>query len=423
MPKPTFIDVFSGCGGLSLGLENAGWKGVFAVEKHLHPFETLKYNLIDRSEGSYDWPEWLPVEPISVEDLIDQFESKLKALAGTIDLIAGGPPCQGFSMAGRRAPDDPRNKMTEHYLRLVEIIEPKLILIENVRGFTNTKHPSPDDDDAITYDKHVMGRLKSLGYDTWSRLLMASEWGVPQNRPRFFIIAMKGGKEEGIDPFLRLTAARSAFLESKGLPTDRAVTTEEALHDLVLDGKPLQRCDDGGVDGFMQLQYVEPFQAGAYVDLMRDGAVGAPDGLRLARHSEEITERFRDIIATCKAGRHLSDADRERFSMKKRSLTLLASDAPACTITTLPDDVIHYAEPRILTVRECARLQSFPDWFSFRGPYTTGGPRRAKDCPRYTQVGNAVPPLLAEAMGKILRELISIVRNDRLDTSKVDEMA
>ena len=95
----------------------------------------------------------------------------------------------------------------------------------------------------------------------------------------------------------------------------------------------------------------------------------------------------------------MSDHDRDRFGLLKHRVYPMSSNVPAPTITTLPDDVVHYSDPRILTVRESARLQSFPDWFEFGGKFTTGGNRRKQECPRYTQVGNAVPPLLARAIG------------------------
>lgn len=401
MHNPRFIDVFAGCGGLSLGLIEAGWSGLFAIERHESAFDTLHSNLAEK----FDWPAWLPAQACSIEDLLANHSESLKNLKGTVDLIAGGPPCQGFSTAGKRRADDPRNKMTEHYLRLVELVDPTLILIENVRGFTNTAHHKADDETNVSYAGYVCNRLKALGYDVSSKLLMASDWGVPQNRPRFFIIAAKGIKANGIEPFLRLEVSRTSFLKGKGLSPSCPVSVEDAIGDLEIQGKVLVPCADGGVSGFEQVAYAQPSSVGPYLSLMRARASGSPDGLRLPRHAQEIKQRFARIIATCKAGRHLSEDDRKRLGMKKRSTTLLAADAPACTITTLPDDVLHYSEPRILTVRECARLQSFPDWFCFRGPYTTGGPQRSSACPRYTQVGNAVPPLLAEGLGQTLLEL------------------
>ncbi|MFZ5746189.1 MAG: DNA cytosine methyltransferase [Pseudomonadota bacterium] len=411
MHQPRFIDVFAGCGGLSLGLIQGGWRGCFAIERHASAFDTLHSNLASH----FDWPEWFPAKACSIEDLLAKYPNELEALRGQIDLIAGGPPCQGFSTAGKRRADDPRNRMTEHYLSLVELVQPSAVLIENVRGFSNTTHHRDGDDDSdVSYAGYVSARLRKLGYDVSSKLLMASEWGVPQNRPRFFIVAVKGVKSRGIDPFLRLSVSRPGYLEKKGLSALNSVSVEEAIGDLTVADKELISCEDGGVAGFQQIAYSEPTSANPYLSLMRADARNELDGLRLPRHGKETRDRFSEIIATCQAGRHLSEEDRKRLKMKKRSTTLLARDAPACTITTLPDDVLHYSEPRILTVRECARLQSFPDWFSFKGPYTTGGALRATACPRYTQVGNAVPPLLAEALGRVLIELAALCRDQSL---------
>jgi DNA (cytosine-5)-methyltransferase 1 len=131
----------------------------------------------------------------------------------------------------------------------------------------------------------------------------------------------------------------------------------------------------------------------------------------LARHSDNIADRFQEIIKLSHAeGRlntSISDEMRALFGLKKRALRVLDPDRPSPTITSLPDDLLHYREPRALTVRENARLQSFPDWFSFKGKYTTGGHLRRKEVPRFTQVANAVPPLVARAFGEMLIELLS----------------
>jgi DNA (cytosine-5)-methyltransferase 1 len=298
--------------------------------------------------------------------------------------------------------------LIKQYLRFIDLVRPPLILLENVRGFKTmrVKNGAP-----LTYSDLVKDELSALGYDVWTSLLVASDWGVPQRRPRFFVVAIREGLARGVDPFLRLRVTRRAFLRAKGLPTDAPTSARMALADLEISGKSLVSCQDGGSAGFFQLEYEQPESLNPYCELMRRGAGAELDGLRLARHSIEVESRFREILATCAAGRHLSEEDRARFKSQKRSLTPLAADQPSCTITTLPDDVLHYSEPRILTVRECARLQSFPDWFSFRGPYTTGGPRRRNDCPRYTQVGNAVPPMMAEAIGAMLSSLLAQPRN------------
>ena len=127
--------------------------------------------------------------------------------------------------------------------------------------------------------------------------------------------------------------------------------------------------------------------------------------MRLARHRPDTLRKFKEILETCPKGKSLPKEFRDKYNIRKQCFTPLHPDELAKTITTLPDDLLHYSEPRILTVRECARLQSFPDWFDFLGKYTTGGARRKEECPRYTQVGNAVPPLMAEALGLKIIEM------------------
>lgn len=393
MGQQSFIDLFAGCGGLSLGLRRAGWKSLFAVEAHRDAFATYCHN--HATEGD-KWPEWLPREAMRIELLISDHRRNLTRLKGSVDLVAGGPPCQGFSTAGRRRADDPRNRMVRHYLDFLRLVEPRLVLLENVRGFTTMQLNS-----AGSYAAHVIEELEKMGYRVWSEMLVASDWGVPQRRPRFFVIAARDDGLEGIDPFLRMRVGRRHFLGSRGLPVDREVGVGEAIGDLKTHGIPLVPYPGDGV-GFMQIKYIAPEAPSAYLALMRANAPASLSGLRLPRHSRAVTARFKSILDTCRAGVPLSKEDRSRLGMQKRSLTLLAADKPSCTVTTLPDDMVHHQEPRILTVRECARLQSFPDSFEFLGPYTTGGDRRREACPRYTQVGNAVPPLLGEAIGEVL---------------------
>jgi DNA (cytosine-5)-methyltransferase 1 len=115
---PSYIDIFAGCGGLSLGLHNAGWKGLFAIEKNGMAFKTLKHNLIDKRKH-FKWPSWLPIENHDIDEVMANFRRRLKALSGKVDLIAGGPPCQGFSTAGRRVESDKRNHLIHSYIEFV----------------------------------------------------------------------------------------------------------------------------------------------------------------------------------------------------------------------------------------------------------------------------------------------------------------
>ena len=129
--KYTVIDLFAGCGGLSLGLYQAGWSGIFAIEKNAFAFDTLKYNLIDNHKH-FTWPDWLPQTPHDINEVLEKYESQLKSLRGTVDLVAGGPPCQGFSMAGKRVKDDVRNNLVFSYIEFIKLVQPKLVLFENV---------------------------------------------------------------------------------------------------------------------------------------------------------------------------------------------------------------------------------------------------------------------------------------------------
>jgi DNA (cytosine-5)-methyltransferase 1 len=140
---------------------------------------------------------------------------------------------------------------------------------------------------------------------------------------------------------------------------------------------------------------------------MHAGCTNPMDSMRLARHRPEISSRFHRILLECRRGVRMDNKSREEFGTRKLRVCPMSESAPAPTITTLPDDILHYSEPRILTVRESARLQSFPDWFAFKGKFTTGGDRRTQECPRYTQVGNAVPPLLAKAIGTAISQLLN----------------
>jgi DNA (cytosine-5)-methyltransferase 1 len=408
-----FADVFAGCGGISLGLINAGWQGCFAIEKNATAFETLKTNLVLGKRGNFKWPSWLPIEACSASDLLTKYTDGLSKVKGNISLLAGGPPCQGFSMAGRRTHSDPRNSLTEEYIKLVKILQPRMLLIENVRGFTLPfKKHGNGQSKSIPYSTKVTEMLEQAYYKVYSDLIDLSAYGVPQTRFRFIIIAIHKddpalSKLNGKTPFGMLAENRQRFLSSKGLPVNRPVTVREAICDLEVLGKELIENTDSDKKGFKQVNYNFNGIRSKFIELMQIGATAAPCCLRLPKHKPETTEQFRKIITTCTQGKTLNKEDRQRLGIKKHALTPLHGDLPSATITTLPDDMVHYSEPRILTVRENARIQTFPDWFKFTGNYTTGTKNRKNECPRYTQVGNAVPPLFSEAIGRVLKDLVS----------------
>lgn len=409
--SPTFIDLFSGCGGLSLGLSQAGWQGLFAVERATDAFETFRGNfLCEDSRHRFRWPDWLEQAAHSIDDVLKDHHGELKKLRNKVDLIAGGPPCQGFSFAGKRKSSDPRNKMFQRYVSFVELINPKFLVLENVPGMNvaHTKRGNKTARAGQTYYDKLHEALRGLGYIVDPKILDAADFGVPQRRSRLVVIGIRSDIAKkfpagctGLFNAIDIEGAR----QLSELGSGKLVTAEQAISDLVVgtgrqaEQRTIEYSGFGARRGYVQLDYKGPHGT-AYQRLMNTGVASCKmDSMRLAHHREDVAARFKKILATSRRGVNLSSEDRERFGMLKHRTVPMSPTQPAPTLTTLPDDILHYSDPRILTVRECARLQSFPDWFAFHGKYTTGGDRRKAECPRYTQVGNAVPPLLAKAIG------------------------
>ena len=405
--KLKFIDLFAGCGGLSLGLMNAGLEGIFAIEKTEDAFKTLIHNLDHKKiKNVYKWPIWLPQKNMTTRDLLDNYQSQLQELKDKVDLIAGGPPCQGFSFAGLRNPNDPRNRLTEEYIEIVSIINPKFLLLENVKGFQAAFKKNGASTQA--YSEYVVERLSNLnkGYKVFSKVLPASLFGVPQPRPRFIMIAVRNDIAQKIsyttlgneEFYQKILQQADKFKKENNL--SKITVLGDAIGDLEIKGKKLIECIDS--KNFKQISYTEPKILNPYLKLIRRNVKKdfMPDSLRIPNHKKETRSKFEYILQKSIKGHTLSKELREELHIKKQCFTVLSPKALSTTITTLPDDCMHYSEPRVLTVRENARIQSFPDWFEFKGKYTTGGDRRKIECPRYTQVGNAVPPLMAEILGQ-----------------------
>lgn len=405
--KLTYIDVFSGCGGFSLGLGKAGFSGVFAIEKDVMAFETFCANLVDSEEGHFNWPEWLPKKAMTIQTLLKNYKEQLATISGKVDVIVGGPPCQGFSLAGRRNSEDPRNKLSNEYLKLVEVIKPKYILLENVKGFNTVFVNGTGRNAKIPQSLIVKGKLEKLGYHVSNSLISSADFGVPQSRERFVMVGVLNGGEskKELEPFEMLNMLRKDFLVSKKLPL-KPISVYQAIGDLEVNKNEITYHSGSEVSGFKQIRYTPPRRLTAYQKIMRGSEPNnLPNSLRLARHKPTTIDKFKKIQEICRPGCALNDREKEIIGTKKQAITVLDKNKPSKTLTTLPDDLIHYAEPRILTVRESARIQSFPDSFKFLGKYTTGGDRRKHECPRYTQVGNAVPPLLGEALGNMLLKI------------------
>ena len=387
-----YIDLFAGSGGLSLGLYNAGLDGVFAVEKSKDAFETLKYNLIDKKKH-FSWPNWLEMRNWDINELLETHEDKLKTLRGSVDLIVGGPPCQGFSMAGKRKNNDVRNQLMHSYVNFVKLIQPEMLFFENVQGFTVDFKIN---DKIKNYSSILVENLESLGYIVNFQMIKMSDFGVPQNRKRFILFASKN-PDDSKKFFRLLIEGKDKFLASKKIALP--VTISKAIGDLNRKNGEVVSPD---TKGFMNGIYGKTNSN--YQKLMRKGIRknNLPDSHRFAKHRESTIDLFTRLMKASEKQLRITPEMKLVEGLKKRGVTPLKANSVCNTLTSIPDDYIHYSEPRIMTVREHARIQSFPDDYCFKGPYTTGGERRKIDVPRYTQVANAVPPLFAEQVGSVI---------------------
>jgi DNA (cytosine-5)-methyltransferase 1 len=399
MSKKKYIDLFAGCGGLSLGLHNSGWKGVFAIEKSEDAFKTLEHNLIKKKKH-FDWPNWLEQKHHDINEVLDNNSQNLISLRGKIDLVVGGPPCQGFSMAGRRVENDSRNDLINSYINFIDLVQPKLIFFENVRGFTQGF--KRNDKKGKAYSVYVKEELEKKGYKVQGHLINFADYGVPQKRTRFILVGIQNQFVESNPTltretfFERIEKNKEEFLVSKDLTVNP--TLENAISDLLQSNG--------------QVESETPrFKAGIYGDKAskyqkflrkHKKQESKVDSHRFAKHTDAVKNRFQIALNE----NLTSAAYRAKFKLKKSSTKILEANKPTPTITTLPDDYIHYCEPRIMTVREYARIQSFPDTYQFKGKYTTGGKRRTQEVPRYSQIGNAIPPLFGEQAGLVLKSMI-----------------
>jgi DNA (cytosine-5)-methyltransferase 1 len=402
------VDLFAGCGGLTLGLHKAGHNLLFAVEKDPMAFETFQTNFL-AANASYPvknlWPKWLDQRSHDIQAILSDpnIKERLLKFRGEIDLVCGGPPCQGFSVGGIRDGRDSRNQLPYRYIEFVELTRPPFVLLENVEGMAR-KFISKPGHVEIAFVEWVKSRLNELGYDAHYEILDASAFGVPQVRRRVFLFGVTKSlcEQSGLtaeDFFHSLDSIREPFRKRLGLPTNRQITVSDAIDDL--DGTRHAVCPDS--TKFESGTYKTAHSA--YAKLLRRNLSNSeiPNSHRFSKHTQRILEFYRKIQGEKIFGR-LSKAYLVASGTKKDKKVLIDPVKPASTITTHPDEFIHFRTPRNITVREMARIQSFPDDFIFKGRYTINGPRRRLDVARCSQVGNAVAPLLAEAIGYALHE-------------------
>lgn len=300
-------------------------------------------------------------------------------------------------MAGKRDKNDQRNKLVESYIEFIKLVLPEVIIFENVHGFTvNFKSQKG----TKKYSSYVEMQLKKLNYSVNDEIIDMSKFGLPQKRKRFILVAMKNHDSKEV--FNVLYDKKESFCVSHGISCK--TTIKDAISDLERKCGEEKSIDSEGFKAGVYGEIQSKYQKLMRKDTKKKGQV---DSHRFVNHREKTILLHKDLLEKAPIGKRITPSDGYVENLNRRGVTVLDSTTQAPTITSIPDELIHYCEPRILTVREHARIQGFPDWYKFKGKYTSGGSRRKLEVPRYTQVGNAVPPLFAEQIGLALLEVLS----------------
>lgn len=374
--RPIAIDIFSGVGGLSLGFEQAGFDLVAAVE--YDPIHAIvhKYNFPDCEIVCRD------VTRVGAEQVLSAAQKGFSRLQpgvvwpGQIDALIGGPSCQGFSTGGVRDANDERNDLLLHFVRLVEEIRPLTFCFENVPGLLE---PRFEELRTIAFKRLANAGYSMEGESGW---LNAADFGVPQNRRRVLVVGSRGGTAPQLPtpPYTRITVG-DAF---QGLPV--VEDYDSLLHNDVAELRGQDLRNRSNVMSPYAAALASESAARTERQLPPTYALELSNCLR-TEHSETVTERFR---ATSPGS--VEPVSRfYRLDLDSQARTLRAGTGRERGAHTSPRP-IHPSLPRVITVREAARLHSYPDWFRFNSTNWHG----------HRQIGNSVPPLLARAVAERL---------------------
>lgn len=527
--KLTHIELFAGCGGMGLGLHTAGFELYFANELSPMASETFAYNLLQEDLDSLANKNELPTKTLWIKsnlekselrkrlrenpfeakkgnytDLLSSTDLKGKLLVGDIDellvwfeknpsvveklkkekitLLSGGPPCQSFSLAGKREKNNAKNLLPLSFAKFAGLLQPKFVMLENVKGIT-----APFTEDGKKYYAwfEVAKAFALEGYVPICMLLNSKYFGVAQNRPRFILLAIRQDLAQKLSikrnedflvqaiNFHSLVNANKENLEAidiKSLDYHDIETNPELYNgfvfpkitspegELVSAGEAIGdlKKTDGTISftksrvvyrDFLNTTFKKPStlnEAFIYNHEIRTHNYDVKARFRLYQIINEFKNGNKKIATDALLGKKIEpdaleklanelsgyeiymkngspngyykrlktsqdvDSYLKTISTKKHSQRALKEDEPAPAQLTVPDDLCHYdmGQLRTLTVREMARFQSFPDWFVFKSKVTTGGDNRKFEVPQYTQVGNAVPPLLAKALGESILSIL-----------------
>ncbi len=403
----TFIDLFGGCGGLSLGLEQAGFKCILFNEINESARTTFNNNYTNKKEKPVIIPD---VNDLNTKSLSYLKNDWTKKGISDIDLVVGGPPCWGFSRIGyKRTFDGNKKDIKTNYLfnkmvEVISIVRPRMFLFENVKGLISSRWEK-DSKKGEIWDE-VKKKFKYLeSYHIEFDIIEAYKYGVPQNRPRVFLVGYRESKNNVWRP--KLNAPCGGLLPT--FDDTPIPSVEDFIGDLI---------DESYKDKSITESYPTNPLNKIQRELRKNGKSIFNKGDPLfnheySRHSDPVINKFRYMINNKGRIHHAHKTKKFRQKVLPRNWS---NGKPDFTITSLPDDYVHYEQPRSLTVREMARLQTFPDHYIFYGPRTTGGRRRAgepsdnfenREIPQYTQIGNAVPVIIAKKFGKHFKKIFN----------------
>lgn len=382
----TAIDLFAGAGGLSLGFEQAGFDVCLAIEKDTWACETYKENHNNKNIVEAD-----------ITTLPDAFFSKYK---GKVDLVMGGPPCQGFSIAAsnRRKENDERNVLYKQFLRVVQLTNPSIVLIENVKEFEKYRIQN-----GMRIVDDISCFLNDLGYFCTFKVINCRNYGVPQDRRRFFLLAVK---QELLNCQVDLVDILSIYEQPE-------ITFNDAISDL-----PIVKAKQFPEDYIMSY---DKAPRNAFQKHMRGECISLYNHIPM-QHTSKTVQKFEflltnrnsqlpDELKPCVRGgtKEISHA------VYSQNYRIIDGDKVSPTITaSFYSSFIHPFQPRNITVREAARIQTFPDSFVFKGKKTTlskkllekKGVYEELHLDQFNQVGNAVPPIMANHLAELCKTLL-----------------
>ena len=373
--KPTAISLFAGAGGCSLGFGQAGYDVRFATDLDTDAVESYRRN----------FPR-TPCEAADIRELTAEGVLQRSGLKpGELDMLLGGPPCQGFSSAGVKAGDDPRNSLLSHYIRLLEGIRPKWFVMENVEGLLTNG--------GGVHVRDTVAAFLEAGYAVNLEKVYAQGYGVPQRRKRVLIVGNRLGHDFLFpEPVTRFSGSifRKGEITFAIAVSDLPPTAAEAAATPEFRGPPRN-----------ELQAYLRGEAKTVTDhysvALSEVQLARVQGLQPGQTMKDLPGHLQHDSFRRRAFRRVMDGTPvEKRGGAPSGLKRLFNDEPSLTITSAATrEFVHPTEDRLLTLRECARLQTFPDSFEFAGSAAS----------RIQQIGNAIPPMLARAVGEhIARE-------------------